>query len=190
MMSWLIFFRLRMKTKTHPLKFNGLESRAKCDVSGGVSVVAVQYVASVGNAGAETVEVLLRNGMAAPVSFVRAELDGTELPPVKPMAQRALSAFRFDVGGTRPKSPVQQPVAGARWWQFYPSPDIPAGGHAAFQLNFAERSRACNLVLTAADGRAIPVQDGSGPAWPLMRFPASGSRSGAAIPVSRSRPSP
>ena len=113
----------------------------------------MQYVASVGNAGAETVEVLLRNGMAAPVSFVRAELDGTALPPIKPMAQKALDAFRFGTDGMKSKRPAQQPVAGARWWQFYPSPEMPAGGHVAFQLNFAERSRTCDLVLTAADGK-------------------------------------
>ena len=61
---------------------------AKRETAGGVSVVAVQYVVSVGNVGAETVEVLLRNGTGKQVSFVRAELDGTELPPLKPTAQR------------------------------------------------------------------------------------------------------
>ena len=41
-----------------------------------VSVAAVRYMASVGNAGAETVEVIVRNGTREPVSFVKAELDG------------------------------------------------------------------------------------------------------------------
>ena len=45
------------------------DAAAKCETTGGVSVVAVQYVASVGNAGAETVEVLIRNGTGKQVSL-------------------------------------------------------------------------------------------------------------------------
>ena len=36
------------------------------------SVAAVRYMASVGNAGAETVEVVVHNGTREPVSFVKA----------------------------------------------------------------------------------------------------------------------
>ena len=38
----------------------------------GISVAAVRYRASVGNAGAETVEVVVHNGTREPVSFVKA----------------------------------------------------------------------------------------------------------------------
>ena len=112
---------------------------------------------AVGGAGAETVEVLLRNGTEASVSFVRAELDGVELPPIKPMVQKALKSFDLGVGGVRAKRPASPPVAGVRWWQFYPSPTVPSGGYAVFQFNFAERSRACSLVLTTDDGRTYPI---------------------------------
>ena len=122
-----------------------------------VSVVSVRYAASVGNGGAETVEVVVRNGTKKPVSFVKAELDGTELPKIVPSAQKALDVFRRDVGSKKGRMSVPS-VSGVRWWQFYPSPDIPAGGYAAFQFNFTERSRPCDLVLTTSDGQRVPVR--------------------------------
>ena len=45
---------------------------------GGDLSAEVQYCFSSGNAGDETVEVLVRNGTGSPVEFVRAELDGTQ----------------------------------------------------------------------------------------------------------------
>ena len=125
--------------------------------SNNVSVAAVRYMASVGNAGAETVEVVVRNGTKKPVSFVKAELDGTELPKIVPSVQKALDVFRRDVGSKKGRMSVPS-VSGVRWWQFYPSPDIPAGGYAAFQFNFTERSRPCDLVLTTSDGQRVPVR--------------------------------
>ena len=127
---------------------------------GGTLSAEVQYCVSTGNAGVETVEVLVRNGTSLPVEFVRAELDGIELPESAPSAAKALKAFSFEgVGGkARSRMSAQPPVAGARWWQFYPSPRIEAGGAAVFQLNFAEKSRPCGLKLTAKDGQSLSVR--------------------------------
>ena len=127
---------------------------------GGTLSDKVQYCFSAGNAGDETVEVLVENGTHSPVEFVRAELDGTELPRTASSAAKALKAFSFEgVGGkARSRMSAQPPVAGARWWQFYPSPRIEAGGAAVFQLNFAERSRPCELRLTAKDGQSLSVR--------------------------------
>ena len=122
-----------------------------------ISVAAVRYMASVGGVGAETVEVVVRNGTKKPVSFVKAKLDGTELPKFVPSVQKALDVFRRDVGSKKGRMSVPS-VSGVRWWQFYPSPDIPAGGYAAFQFNFTERSRPCDLVLTTSDGQRVPVR--------------------------------
>lgn len=120
----------------------------------------VQYCFSAGNAGDETVEVLVRNGTDSSVEFVRAELDGTELPRTASSAARALKTFSFEGVGRKAKSRMsaQSPVAGARWWQFYPSPRIEAGGAAVFQLNFAEKSRPCELRLTAKGGQSLSVK--------------------------------
>ena len=123
----------------------------------GISLAAVRYMASVVGVGAETVEVVVRNGTKKPVSFVKAELDGTELPKIVPSVQKALDVFRRDVGSKKGRMSVPS-VFGVRWWQFYPSPDIPAGGYAAFQFNFTERSRPCDLVLTTSDGQRVPVR--------------------------------
>ena len=127
---------------------------------GGTLSAEVQYCASSGNAGDETVEVLVRNGTRSSVEFVRAELDGTELPQTASSAARALKAFSFEGVGGKAKSRMtaQSPVAGARWWQFYPSPQIEAGGAAVFQLNFAEKSRPCELRLTEKGGRVLSVK--------------------------------
>ena len=127
---------------------------------GGTLSAEVQYCASSGNAGDETVEVLVRNGTDSPVEFVRAELDGTELPRMASSAAKALKAFSFEGVGGKAKSRMsaQSPVAGARWWQFYPSPRIEAGGAAVFQLNFAEKSRPCELRLTEKGGRVLSVK--------------------------------
>ena len=127
---------------------------------GGTLSAEVQYCFSAGNAGDETVEVLVGNGADSPVEFVRAELDGTELPRTASSAARALKAFSFEGVGGKAGSRIsaQPPVAGARWWQFYPSPEIAPGGAAVFQLNFAEKSRPCELRLTAKDGRALVVK--------------------------------
>ena len=110
---------------------------------GGTLSAEVQYCASSGNAGDETVEVLVRNGTDSPVEFVRAELDGTELPRTASSAAKALKAFSFEGVGGKAKSRMsaQSPVAGARWWQLYPSPRIEVGGaavsekHAGFVVN-------------------------------------------------------
>ena len=127
---------------------------------GGTLSAEVQYCFSSGNAGDETVEVLVRNGTRSSVEFVRAELDGTELPRTASSAAKALKAFSFEGVGGKAKSRMsaQSPVAGARWWQFYPSPRIEAGGAAVFQLNFAEKSRPCELRLTEKGGRVLSVK--------------------------------
>ena len=122
-----------------------------------ISVAAVRYMASVGNAGAETVEVIVHNGTREPVSFVKAELDGVEFPKIVPSVQRALDAFRRGAVGGRVGQPAVPSVAGVRWWQFYPSPDIKAGGYASFQFNFMERSRPCRLALTTSSGESLSV---------------------------------
>jgi len=122
-----------------------------------VSVAAVRYMASVGGVGAETVEVVVRNGTKKPVSFVKAELDGVELPKIVPSVQSALDAFRRGAVGGRVGQPAVPSVAGVRWWQFYPSPDIKAGGYASFQFNFMERSRPCRLALTTSSGESLSV---------------------------------
>ena len=83
----------------------------------GISVAAVRYMASVGNAGAETVEVVVHNGTRKPVSFVKAELDGVEFPKIVPSVQRALDAFRRGAGSKKGRMSVPS-VAGVRWWQF------------------------------------------------------------------------
>ena len=83
----------------------------------GISIAAVRYMASVGNAGAETVEVIVRNGTREPVSFVKAELDGVVLPKIVPSVQRALDAFRRGAGSKKGRMSVPS-VAGVRWWQF------------------------------------------------------------------------
>ena len=126
---------------------------------GGTLSAEAQYCVSAGNAGDETVEVLVRNGTGSPVEFVRAELDGTELPESAPSAAKALKAFSFEGVGGKAKSRLsaQSPVAGARWWQFYPSPRIEAGGAAVFQLNFAEKPRPRELRLTEKGGRVLSV---------------------------------
>jgi hypothetical protein len=72
-----------------------------------VSVTSVQYMASVGNAGAETVEVIVRNGTREPVSFVKAELDGVEFPKIVPSVQRALDAFRRGAASGRVGRPAE-----------------------------------------------------------------------------------
>ena len=72
-----------------------------------ISVAAVRYMASVGGVGAETVEVVVRNGTKKPVSFVKAELDGTELPKIVPSVQKALDVFRRDVAGGRVGRPAE-----------------------------------------------------------------------------------
>lgn len=118
-----------------------------------------QYCVSVGADGDETVEVLIRNTSASPVEFARAELDGVELPAGAASAARILKSFSFsglDAGG-RGRMPVSTSVAGARWWQFYPSPRIDAGGSAVFQLNFDGKSRPCDLKLTTRNGAGIAV---------------------------------
>jgi len=123
-------------------------------------VADVQWCASADAAGDETVEVLLRNGTGRMVEFVRAELDGTELPATALAAARALKAFAFEGLGAkaRRRMDVSSPVAGARWWQFYPSPHVAAGGAAVFQLNLAGASRPCALRLTTGDGMAVSVR--------------------------------
>ncbi|MBR2488208.1 MAG: hypothetical protein IKB52_03720 [Kiritimatiellae bacterium] len=123
----------------------------------GVEVVGVQYAASTGGEANETVEVLVANRSGVPVRFAGASLDGTDLPRLSGEARAALRAFRFD-GAASPfvhgKAAVR-PVAGARWWQFYPSETVPAGSFAVFQLNFDGRSRPCRLVLRTEDGREL-----------------------------------
>lgn len=123
-------------------------------------VADVQWCASTDAAGDETVEVLLRNGTGRAVEFVRAELDGTVLPAMAPAAAKALKAFAFEGLGAkaRRRMDVSSPVAGARWWQFYPSPRVEAGGTAVFQLNFAGPSRPCALKLTTGDGLSAAVR--------------------------------
>ena len=127
---------------------------------GGTLSAEVQYCVSSGNAGDETVEVLVRNDTGSPVEFVRAGLDGTELPQTASSAARALKSFSFEGVGNKAKKRMsaQPPVAGARWWQFYPSPRIEAGGAAVFQLNFAEKSRPCELRLIVKDGQSLSVK--------------------------------
>ena len=122
-------------------------------------VADVQWCAAADAAGDETVEILLRNGTGRAVEFVRAELDGTELPATAPAAAKALKAFTFEGIGAkaRRRMDVSSPVAGARWWQFYPSPRVAAGGATVFQLNFAGASRPCALKLTTRDGAAVSV---------------------------------
>ncbi len=120
----------------------------------------VQYCVSSGGAGDETVEVLVRNCTDSRVTFVRSELDGVALPASAPSAARALKAFSFEgVGGkTSGRLMAPPPVAGARWWQFYPSPQIAPGGAAVFQVNFAGNTRPCELKLTAENGRVLAVK--------------------------------
>lgn len=122
-------------------------------------VADVQWCASADAAGDGTVEVLLRNATGQAVEFVRAELDGTELPATAPAVAKALKAFAFEGlgSGARRRMDVSPPVAGARWWQFYPSPRVAAGGATVFQLNFAGASRPCALKLTTRDGAAVSV---------------------------------
>lgn len=123
-------------------------------------VADVQWCASADAAGDGTVEVLLRNATGRAVEFVRAELDGTELPATAPAVAKALKAFAFEGlgSGARRRMDVSPPVAGARWWQFYPSPRVAAGGATVFQLNFAGASRPCALKLTTRDGAAVSVK--------------------------------
>lgn len=122
-------------------------------------VADVQWCASADAADDGTVEVLLRNATGRAVEFVRAELDGTELPATAPSVAKALKAFSFEGlgSGARRRIDVSPPVAGARWWQFYPSPRVAAGGATVFQLNFAGASRPCALKLTTRDGAAVSV---------------------------------
>ena len=73
----------------------------------GISLAAVRYMASVGGVGAETVEVIVRNGTRDPVSFVKAELDGVEFPKIVPSLQKALDAFRRGAAGGRVGRPAE-----------------------------------------------------------------------------------
>jgi hypothetical protein len=73
----------------------------------GISLAAVRYMASVGNAGAETVEVVIHNGTREPVSFVKAELDGVVLPKIVPSLQKALDAFRRVAASGRVGRPAE-----------------------------------------------------------------------------------
>lgn len=127
--------------------------------TGTIEVCAVQYAMSTGGEGDETVEVLFRNDGDATARFVRVTLDDIELPPIKADVQAAMRHFRFDELAKRGRSPTRfTPVAGARWWQFWPSPHVAAGGHGAFQLNFAGHSRPCRLVFSTSEGRELHVQ--------------------------------
>ena len=123
---------------------------------GGTLSAEVQYCASAGDAGDETAEVLVRNGTDRPVAFVRVELDGTELPLSAASVAKALRSFSFE--GVRTRRPAQDPVAGVRWWQFYPSPRVGPGEAVAFQLNFDGRSRPCGLKLVTDDGRSLSAR--------------------------------
>lgn len=120
----------------------------------------VQYCLSAGSGGDETVEVLIRNGSGRAVDFVRAELDGEDLPLAAASAAKALKSFVFDDLGRKASGrlPAGASVAGARWWQFYPSSRAEAGGAVVFQLNFDGGSRPCDLKLTTGDGNAVRVR--------------------------------
>ena len=123
-------------------------------------ILGVQYVASTGNAGCETVEVFIVNPTASPVTFTNAVLDGIRLPPLEEAAARqAAKGFRFDIGGRAVAPPPPAALdERAAWWQFYPSPTIPAGGSALFQVNFrnaAGKSRPYPLTLAADDGTVL-----------------------------------
>lgn len=118
-----------------------------------VEVVAVQYVPPVGTMEDLTVEILLHNRGSRPVTFVGAELNGVPLPPIRGKTQEVLQAF--DVEGLPVRRSFPKPVAGVRWWQFYPSATLQANGFAAFQVNFAGRARPSRLELTTADGAIL-----------------------------------
>lgn len=118
-----------------------------------VEVVAVQYVPPVGTMEDLTVEILLHNRGSRPVTFVGAELNGAPLPPIRGRTQEVLQAF--DVEGLPVRRSFPKPVAGVRWWQFYPSATLQANGFAAFQVNFAGRARPSRLELTTADGAIL-----------------------------------
>ena len=123
-------------------------------------VADVQWCAPAEASGDETVEILLRNKTGRKVEFVRAELDGTELPLASTAVATALRKFSFDGLGAsaRSRMAASAPVAGARWWQFYPSAHVESGGAAVFQMNFDGLSRPCALKLTASDGSEVFVR--------------------------------
>lgn len=124
-----------------------------------IKIAAIQYFpSSIGNTN-ETVEVLIANRGDKLVRFLRASLDGVELPPLTGKSREALRAFRFDgmVPTLLPAKASSRPVAGARWWQFYPSEILPAKGYCVFQINFHGNSHPCRLVLDAEDGRSFVV---------------------------------
>ena len=125
-------------------------------------ILGVQYVPSTGNAGNETVEVFIANPTDKPVTFVKAVLDGVELPSAEEAARRrATRNFQFDIGGRTVAAPPPAVMdERATWWQFYPAATIPAGGSGLFQINFrnaAGHSRSHPLALTASDGTALEV---------------------------------
>ena len=60
--------------------------------------------------------------------------------------------------GMRIKRAASRAVAGARWWQFYPTEGIKAGGYGCFQFNFIKRSRPCRLKFTTTDGLDLYAQ--------------------------------
>lgn len=117
-----------------------------------LSVASIRYALSVGNAGSETVEIVIHNGTRKTVVFDKVELDGAELPKIRPSVHKALESFNHDLGGMRIKRAASRAVVGARWWQFYPTEEIKAGGYGCFQFNFIKRSRPCRLKFTTTDG--------------------------------------
>lgn len=120
----------------------------------------VQYFATADVDKDETVEILIRNRSRSRVEFVRAELDGCELPAATPSVAKALKAIASEVmdGKMRDRMSVPVPVAGARWWQFYPSPQLKVGGYAVFQLNFERKMCPSVLKLTTRDGAGVVVR--------------------------------
>lgn len=139
--------------RSRPIQTDLPRSEPSCKAD--IAVVAVQSVPPVGTEDDLTVEVFLQNRSPRPVTFVGAKLDGESLPPLRGKTQEVLRVF--DVEGLPRRRLPLKPVAGARWWQFYPSATLAAHGFAAFQVNFAGRSHSCRLELTTADGENLSV---------------------------------
>lgn len=146
--------------RTGGARMTAPQSPAKLDVpaeSSAPRIVGVQYATSTGSAGCETAEIFIFNPGDTPVAFTGARLEGKTVPGSNREALAASGKFRFDLGGQSVHAPRSAQTSDPRviWSQFYPSPEIPAGGYGVFQIGFrgmAAHSATYRLTLETAAG--------------------------------------